>query len=418
MKNFKSLALASILITTSCSIFSEQKREQPRIVYKNIPSTEVSLDSENAITKREKISIPSVSAQLKGEPVKTTEVISLTTATNTETIDNPNVTVKRIRVEEVTTENEQTPVTVTPGNTTVGIATAENNYGEDSQPNDTAEVGQCYGKVRVAGTFKQVMDKVVVEPERVRKQTIPAKYRTEEQDVVVREETTKYIEIPATYKIVTEQVVVEPEKKKITTIPAKYKTVQERVMVKPASKVWKKGRGLIEKPGSDGEIMCLVEEPAKYEVVSKQVLVEPERQEINIIPAITKIITKEVIDRPARVEKRTVPAIRKKIAKNVLVEEERTVDIKVPAKYKMVQKKVPLTQSKVTWRPVLCDYNITPNVIMKLQEALTLRGFDTGGVDGVFGSRTSAAINEFQKSLGLESSGITIETLRSLGVSY
>jgi len=79
-----------------------------------------------------------------------------------------------------------------------------------------------------------------------------------EQDVIVKEEGVKFIEIPATYKTVTEVVTVEPEKREVRTIPARYKTVQERVMTKPATKVWKKGRGLIEKAGSDGEIMCLV----------------------------------------------------------------------------------------------------------------------------------------------------------------
>ena len=153
-------------------------------------------------------------------------------------------------------------------------------------------------------------------------------------------------------------------------------------------------------------------------MVSKRVLAEAERQETRIIPAVKKTITKQVIATPAKVEKRIVPAVRNRIAKKVLVEAERTVEVKIPAKYKMIKKKVPLTASKVSWRPVLCDYNITPSIVTKVQEALSLRGYDTGGVDGIFGSRTSTAINQFQKSLGLESSGITIETLRALGVSY
>lgn len=429
MRNIKALFVTTILASSVAACGFTEEKEKPTIIYKNLPVQEASVDSENAITKRDanNIKVPSVSAQLKtGGEIETIKLPDSVASTSDSA-----VTVKRIPVQPVETETEEitissrqyttTPVqakTVVTNTAPANINVNAKDYGEDSQPNGEAQVGQCYGKVRIAGTFKEVMDKVLVEPEKTRKKTIPAKYNFVDQDVIVREETVKYIEVPATYKIVTETVVVEPEKKKITTIPAKYRTVSERVMVKPATKVWKKGRGLIEKTGGDGEIMCLVEEPAKYETVQKKILVTPERQEINIIPAVTKVITKEVIDQPARVEKRIVPAIKKRIAKKVLVEAERTVDITIPAVYKNVQKKVPLTASKVVWRPVLCDYNITPNVVVKIQEALTLRGFDTGGVDGIFGGKTSEAVNRFQKSLGLESGGITIETLRALGVSY
>lgn len=446
MKNLKNILLFS-LVVSSCSIFSEEDKEKPSITYTNLPAQEVSLNPEDAVTKREEINVPSVSEQIKiASKEKTSETqaepneeikekVEVLEVTEEDFVNNKSdVTVKRIRVGTetvetetietgniVTSKNEPEVITInktTVASTPVTTEMKSEDYGSEDQPSSDAEVGQCYGKVRIAGTFKEVEEKVVVEPEKVKKQTIPAKYNYVDEEVIIREQTVKFVEIPATYKIATENIVIEPEKKQIVTIPAKYKTVKERVMVKPAAKVWKKGRGLIEKVGGDGEIMCLVEEPAEYEMVEKKVVIEPERQEVKIIPAVTKIITKEVIDQPAKVEKRVVPAVKKTITKKVLVQPEKTIDVKVPAKYKIVKKKVAVTPSKVVWRPVLCDYNITKDVIMKIQESLSLRGFDTGGVDGVFGSKTSAAVKEFQKSLGFQSGGITLETLRALGVSY
>ncbi len=422
MNNLKTLAIVSILLTTSCSLFEQDKKESPRIIYKSLPvqeTVEVDLRADSSV-KTSAINVPSVSEQVNVQP----EIITI----NKETIKatqpvSEGVSVRRIRVEEVSISNDNdssyTDATSEAVEVTETASIPSEDYGSDeSQPSSDAEVGQCYGKVRTKGTSKQVAERVVVEPERIRKQNIPAKYKFVNDEVVVREEGVKYIEIPATYKTVSEQVVVEPEKKEVRTIPARYKTVSERVMVQPAQKVWKKGRGLIERRSTDGEIMCLVEEPAKYETVQKQVLVEAERQEVRIIPEVTKTLTREVIATPARVEKRAIPAVKKMIQKKILVEPATTVDVKIPAVYKTITKNVEVTPSKVTWGPVLCDYNITPSIVTKLQEALTLRGYDTGGVDGVFGSRTSTAIGEFQKTLGIESSGITLRTLRELGVSY
>ena len=139
-------------------------------------------------------------------------------------------------------------------------SSGENNILESN----SAKVGECYGKVKVLGKYKTVQERVVVQPEKINIETIPAKYEMVTEDFVTKEQSVRYIEVPATYKTVQKQVIVEPEKRKVVTIPAKYETITERVMVQPARKVWKKGRGLIEKKGSDGEIMCLVEEPAVY----------------------------------------------------------------------------------------------------------------------------------------------------------
>ncbi len=63
-------------------------------------------------------------------------------------------------------------------------------------------------------------------------------------------------------------------------------------------------------------------------------------------------------------------------------------------------------------RPVYVENR---NVVADVQAALSRRGYDVGGVDGVAGPRTRAAIADFQHASGLPATGeINEATLRSL----
>jgi len=61
----------------------------------------------------------------------------------------------------------------------------------------------------------------------------------------------------------------------------------------------------------------------------------------------------------------------------------------------------------------------TGNPVRRAQKRLTLAGYDTGGVDGIFGTKTEAAVKHFQKDQGLTDDGIvgprTWERIDALG---
>ena len=61
----------------------------------------------------------------------------------------------------------------------------------------------------------------------------------------------------------------------------------------------------------------------------------------------------------------------------------------------------------------------TGNPVRRAQKRLTLGGYDTGGVDGIFGASTETAVKKFQKDLGLTQDGIvgpeTWDKIDSLG---
>ena len=61
----------------------------------------------------------------------------------------------------------------------------------------------------------------------------------------------------------------------------------------------------------------------------------------------------------------------------------------------------------------------TGNPVRRAQKRLTLGGYDTGGVDGIFGAKTESAVKRFQKDFGLTQDGIvgpkTWDKIDSLG---
>ncbi len=425
----KTFLLATVFCLTSCQALNSQPDDK----YSANPTRIIENEKDDNLIKdaeKSRIIVPSVSDKIvinkdtiKQNPVevKVTEPnITAEVKPNAVKVQTPKVEVTNYenlikKEEEVASKEPEKAIEVefTPALETPAIPAS---LGIENANVANANVGECYGKVRIAAKYKEVEEQILVEGEKVKNTIIPAKYATKEEEIIVKEETYKFVEIPATYKTVTEQVVIEPEKTQVITIPAKYATVKEKVLATPARKVWKKGNGLITKTGEDGDILCLVEEPATYKMVDKQITIEPERKETRIIPAVTKTITKQVVDEPAKVEKIYVPAVKQKVQRKVLVEAEKTISNKIPPVYKLVKKQVQTSEPKIELRPVICERNINSDLIYRLQASLAGRGYDVGVIDGKFGEKTADAIYRFQKSMGIESSGITFDAIKALNI--
>jgi len=235
----------------------------------------------------------------------------------------------------------------------------------------TAKIGECYASVYVPPKFRTVTEKVLVKQASERIETIPAKYEVVEQKVLVKEASVRYEEVPA-----------------------EYGWVEEKVLVEPAHTVWKKGRGLIEKVDTiTGEILCLVEVPARYETVRKQVVVKP-----------------------ATIRRVEIPAEYETIKVTKMVSPPQEKRIPIPAEYGTVTRTEKVSDGYMACKPVLCETNISPKIVIRIQEALSKAGFSPGPVDGVLGEQTRAAIVSYQKAKGLAQGDLTYETLESLGV--
>lgn len=223
---------------------------------------------------------------------------------------------------------------------------------------------------------------------------IPPRYSTITENVLTQGASEKIEIIPAKYEMIEEKVLVEEASTRVETIPAQYDEVDEKVLVREAHVTWKKGRGLIEKvDNTTGEIMCLVEVPAEYKTVKKKVMVKPPSSRVINVPASYETV---------------------KIRKLVAPPQEKLVE--VPAKYQTISRSEMISEGGMEWRKVLCETNMTSEMIREVQTALKNAGHDPGPIDGIMGRLTRGAINSFQQEKGLATGALTYQTIESLGI--
>lgn len=281
-----------------------------------------------------------------------------------------------------------------------------------------AKPGDCFTRVVVPPTYKTVQERVLVEAAGETIETIPAQYETREERVVTKPESYRLEVIPATYKTVEERVEIRPAITNVVQIPAQYETVQERVLVSPERVEWKKGSGAIQKiDGATGEIMCLVTIPAEYNTVTRRKLVSPATTKQEVTPAQYETIKRTVVETPETTRRVAVAAEYGTIRRSVLVKPATTRRIPTEAKYDTVTKQVRVSGGTQDWRQILCETNVTPEVVANIQKALQAAGHNPGAVNGQLNASTLNAVREYQVKNNLATGGLTYVTLQRLGVS-
>jgi len=280
-----------------------------------------------------------------------------------------------------------------------------------------AKPGDCYARVFLPATFRTEAREMLKREASSRIEIVPARHEWAEEQVLVREASEELEVVPARYEWREDQVLVKPAMTRVVEVPAEYEWVEEQVLDQPAHTVWKKGRGPIERvDNTTGEILCLVEMPATYKTVRKRVLRSPATTREIAVPAEYETVRKRVMVSPATTRKIQIPAEYKTVRVRKLVEPETTRTIEIPAEYQTVTRTVKISEGQMAWRPILCETNVTPDLVMEIQQALAGAGHDPGPIDGRLGRQTVAAVGSFQRSKGLPSGNLTIATLDALGV--
>ncbi len=295
-----------------------------------------------------------------------------------------------------------------------GVATAQ---GTNDLFPPNAKPGECYARVFVPPTYQTVTEQVLKHEARQEIEIVPARYETVEEKVLVKEAAERWEVVPATYDWVEEQVLVRPAGTKLMAVPARYETVSEQVLETPAHTIWKKGRGPVEKiDNHTGEILCLVEVPATYKTVTKQVLKSPATTTEVEVPAEYKTVRRQVMTNPPSVRKVEIPAEYKTVQVTKIVSPPETRKLSQPAEYQTVTRQEMVADGHMAWRQVLCETNMDNAMVSSLQRALDSAGFDPGVIDGVLGAQTLAAVRSFQSAKGLAHGGLTLETVKALGL--
>ncbi len=327
-------------------------------------------------------------------------------------------------------------------------------------PADDAQPGQCYVEYYQPAQYRTETQQVLKREAGERIKVVPAQYEWVEEKILVKEAATRVVQEPPVYETVTERVLVEPEKtvwKKgrgpveridhttgeilcLVKVPARYKTITKRVLKKPASTrtvqipaEYKtvRVRRMVAPPKEVRE-----EIPAEYETVTKRIKVADEKvfwypkgsQEVQGRPTgnelclteqppVYRTITKRVLKAPATTKKVEIPARYKTVRVRKLVAPASEKRIAVPGETRTITKRVKVEDERLAWRPILCQTNMTPDVVRRIQRALKAAGFDPGPIDGVVGRETLAAIDRYQRAKGLARGGLTMATIESLGVS-
>ncbi|MDH3663874.1 MAG: peptidoglycan-binding protein [Alphaproteobacteria bacterium] len=283
--------------------------------------------------------------------------------------------------------------------------------------------GHCYARVLLPATYDISEEKVLVRPAETKIEIEEARYAWGEEAVLIKEASMRLETMPAEYETVTELVLVKPEGRELVTVPAKYQTTTERILDKPAHTVWKRGKGPIDNAlkttydESTGEVMCLVAVPATYRTIEKRTLITPATTKELITPAEYKTVTKKRLKTPATTREVTVPAEYETVRVQKLIEPAREREVDVAAQYETVSKRAKLTDEKLAWREVLCDVNMTSDLVRSIQSELSQSGHYGGRIDGLFGPKTIRAVNSYAKAkeLPVGTNYIAIETAKALG---
>ena len=329
---------------------------------------------------------------------------------------------------------------------------------------DSARPGQCFHEHYAPASYKSVTERVLVTEASEQVKLTAAQYEWVEQRVMVSPASRKLVEVPAVFETRQERVKVEDAKtvwKKgrgavekidhgtgdilcLVEVPAVYKNISKRVLKTAAS------TRVVEEPAryETVRVRKLVADaqesrvavPAKYQNVTKRVMesggthtwhgtdhanvnanADHGKRTGNVIclqetPAKMASVTRKVVKTPASVRRVEIPAKYETKRVQRLVNDAREVRTAIPAVTDTVTRRIKVSDESLEWRSVLCEINMTTSMIQDVQRALSKAGYTPGAIDGVLGSQTMNAVDRFQRARGLPTGGLTMDTLKKLGV--
>lgn len=166
--------------------------------------------------------------------------------------------------------------------------------------------------------------------------------------------------IPATYKNVSERILVRDASETIEVIPAKYEWVEERVVVRDASKE------LVVVAAEFGSKERTIETNSghtDWEINKNGLCVTPKDQPARDVyclvthPSARKTIQTQYQVKAARVNEVCVPAQYETVRREKLVSAATTRKVCIPAEYENVEKSVKVCDGRMAWQRIVCDIN-------------------------------------------------------------
>lgn len=279
-----------------------------------------------------------------------------------------------------------------------------------------AKPGQCQALVIVPAKFEPRTEQVVIKEASKTYEIVPAKYEDTEQQIEIKPATKELKVIPTTFKKEVKEVEVVPASVEKTVVPPKFTELSDTIVARPAY-MTAQTQGNARTFQSTGEALRLAEVPEQKETIKKQVVQEQARVENKDIEPKIERVEVQVVDQPAHVEEVPVEAEYKTIKVRKLVEPAKEVEKELPAEYAEVKVFDKVADAQMRWEEVLCASAVNQDTIKAVQAALNAKGYKAGTPDGQLGPSSMAALEKFQRDNNLATGGVTIETLKALGVS-
>lgn len=326
---------------------------------------------------------------------------------------------------------------------------------------DSAEAGQCFYEHYKQPTIESSVEKALVTEATEKLEVVPAVYREEQREVVVKPAASRILTFPAEYKTVEENLLIEPAKvvwqkgtgpvQKIddTTgeimcrveLPAVYEKFETQVVDKVArtsviSIPEQKESYTVSLLDSDAmekriPVEATYEEVTKYKTLNDAafswVAGEPgNAAELgdhtgNVVcvketPAVIKTIKQTLVASAGEFESQEVPAVYEdkpveRLATDATFTANPVAEIK-----KSFDTRSKSTDAHFEWRPVLCETNVTDDLVANVQQALVDKGYDLEMTPGLLSNDTFKAIEAFQQEENLPQGGLTMATLEALGI--
>jgi len=321
-------------------------------------------------------------------------------------------------------------------------------------------VGSCLYEHYRESTIKKIPNQVLISEATEKLTTVPAKYRKGTESVLVKPAFKRLIEVPAVFKKKKDRVLIEAAHsvwqkgtgpiQKIDNetgeimcridIPAEYETVDVDVigtapLVTSVTEQAEYKTINIEQLDSDA-VEKRSPVAAQFKTMEKEQTQAPGgftwlatragsgadgvhtgRVVCNqAIPAKEIAYERTVVKTAGRFERVKVDATFETVSVTELVADARSVKVPVPGVNSKVERRVKVADSRFEWQSVLCETNTNGDIITRLQNALKDAGYAPGSIDGVLGQSTLTALEKYQQKNKLAEGGVTMESIKHLGV--
>lgn len=224
---------------------------------------------------------------------------------------------------------------------------------------------------------------------------VPAVYESVEKKIIKKRAGVVATRVPAEFITIPIETLQTDATEKLVPVEAKYTTVMVREKVANVRFQWlpEKTEDSAKNGTMTGNMVCLNEVPAEYENIERQ-----------------------VVRTPAGFQKEEGTAVFEDFSVEKLISEASEQRTPIPPQVKTMIRRVKVSDSRLEWRPVLCETNMSKEIVRELQRALNDKGYSAGAVDGLLGKGTMRAIEKYQEDQNLAQGGLTFSTIESLGV--